>query len=155
MKYFEDATIGESIVFPQSYRLTEENIIAMGTEWDPIPIHTDAEAAKASIFGGLVASTVHLFAIATRLSRSGKDEWAVVSSLGMSDFKNHAPGYAGDVLQGRNTFTAKRVSRSKPDKGVVDYRCELHNQDGKILFEFFGAALYTLKGNKAVTSGGT
>ena len=74
MKYFEDAEIGKSLVFPETYRLTEENIVAMGREWDPIPIHTDREAAGASIFGGLVASTVHLFAIATRLSRSVKEE---------------------------------------------------------------------------------
>ena len=145
MKYFEDAEIGVSLVFPETYRLTEDNIIAMGREWDPIPIHTDKEAAKASIFGGLVASTVHLFAIATKLSRSVKEEWAVVSALGMSDFKNHAPGKAGDVLRGRNTFTGKRVSSSKPHLGVVDYMCELLNQDEIVLFEFSGAALYQLR----------
>ena len=145
MNYFEDAEIDRCIVFPETYRLTEENIVAMGREWDPIPIHVDREAAKASIFGGLVASTVHLFAITTRLCRSSKEEWAVVSSLGMKDFKNHAPGYAGYVLQCRNTFTGKRVSNSKPHLGVVDYKCELLNQDEKILFEFCGAALYELR----------
>ena len=145
MKYYEDAEIGRVLVFPESYTLTEENILAMGLEWDPIPIHTDIEAARASIFGGLVASTVHLFAIATKLSRTSNEEWAVVSSLGMSDFKNHAPGYAGYVLRGRNTFTAKRVSNSRPDLGVVDYKCELFNQEEKTLFEFSGAALYKLR----------
>ena len=145
MKYFEDAEIGNSLMFPETYKLTEENIVAMGKEWDPIPIHMDIEAARASIFGGIVASTVHLFAIATRLSRSYTEKWAVVSSLGMSEFKNHAPGYPDYVLHGRNTFTDKRVSRSKPNLGVIDYKCELLNQDEKILFEFCGAALYELK----------
>ena len=89
--------------------------------------------------------TVHLFAIATRLSRSYKEEWAVVSSLGMSEFKNHAPAYAGFEIEGRNTFTAKRPSRSKQGMGVVDYKCELFNQDNDLLFEFSGAALYRLR----------
>ena len=145
MKYFEDAEIGACTVFPATYTLTEDNILHMGREWDPIPIHTDKAAAEQSIFGGLVASTVHLFAIATKLSRSVKEEWAVVSSLGMRDLKNHAPGYPGDVLGGRNTFTAKRLSRSKPGFGVIDYRSELFNQDEKVLLELSGAALYRLK----------
>lgn len=53
----------------------------MEREWDPIPIHTEKDAARETIFGDIVASTVHLFAIATKLSRSSKEEWAVVSSL--------------------------------------------------------------------------
>jgi acyl dehydratase len=131
MKYFENIDIGKVQVFPEKYTLTEENILQMGKEWDPIPIHTDKEIAKRSVFGGLVASTVHLFAIATKLSRSQKEEWAVVSALGMSDFISHAPGYSGYVLEGKNTSTGKRVSSSRPNMGVVDYKCELVNQDGK------------------------
>lgn len=145
MKYYEDVEVGKVQVFPERYELSEINILSMGKEWDPIPIHTDKEAAKHSIFGDLVASTVHLFAIATKLSRSYKEEWAVVSSLGMSDFKNHAPGYAGYVLVGRNTFTDKRVSKSNPELGIVDYKCELVNQEELLLFEFSGAALYQLQ----------
>lgn len=95
------------------------------------------------MFGDLIASTVHLFAIATMLSRSYKEEWAVVSSLGMNVFKNHAPGYAGYILERRNAFTSKRVSSSRP--GLVNYKCELHNQNGKLLFEFSSAALYRLR----------
>ena len=147
MKYFEDAEIGASIVFPGTYTLTEENILTMGRDWDPIPIHIDKAAAEQSIFGGLVASTVHLFAIATKLSRSAKEEWAVVSSLGIRDLLNHAPGYPGDVLGGRNTFTAKRESKSKPGLGIIDYRSELFNQDDRVLLEVSGAALYRLRGD--------
>ena len=145
MKYFEDIKVGQVYISPERYTLTEENILEIGKQWDPIPIHMDKKAAKNSVFGDLVASTVHLFAIATKLSRSYKEEWAVVSSLGMSDFRNHAPGYSGYILEGRNTFTNKRVSGSRPDMGVVDYKCELVNQDDKILFSFSGAALYKLK----------
>jgi acyl dehydratase len=147
VKYYEDIEIGAGLEFPEAYSLTEENILAMGREWDPIPIHTDKAVAEASIFGGLVASTVHLFAIATKLSRSVEQEWAVVSSLGMSDFKNHAPGYTGDILRGRNIFTSKRVSKSNQELGVVDYRCELLNQKDEVVFEFSGAALYQLRGD--------
>lgn len=145
MKYFEDIEIGKAQVFPERYTLTEENILEMGKEWDPIPIHTDKHAAEQSVFGGLVASTVHLFAIATRLSRSSREEWAVVSALGMNDFKSLAPGYPGYELQGRNTFVDKRISTSRPDMGVVHYKCELVNQHDTLLFEFSGAALYKLR----------
>ena len=145
MKYFDDVVIGDHAIFPEKYLLSDENIIEVGAEWDPIPIHVDKEAAKNSYFGGLVASTVHLFAIATKLSRTRKDEWAVISALGITNMLSHAPGKPGDILYGCNTFTDKRVSKSKPNLGVVGYKCELFNQNDQLLFEFSGSALYKLK----------
>ena len=144
MKFFENAEIDERMIFPGRYKLTEENIIQMGQDWDPYPFHTDPQAAKATIFGGLVASTVHLFAIATKLHHTSTEKWAAVSSLGISEMKNHLPGYVGDVIECHNTFTDKRISSSRPGLGVLSYRSELFNQDQKILFEFSGAALYQM-----------
>jgi acyl dehydratase len=145
VKYFEDCVIDERIIFPGRYELTEQNIVLMGQEWDPQPFHTDPKAAESTIFGGLVASTVHLFAIATKLSHTATEKWAAVSSLGISEMKNHSPGYVGDIIECHNTFTDKRISRSRPKLGVLSYHSQLFNQDQKILFEFSGAALYQMR----------
>jgi acyl dehydratase len=57
MRYYDDFEVGEVTVYPGRYTLTEENILAVGKEWDPYPFHTDPEAAKDTFYGGLVACT--------------------------------------------------------------------------------------------------
>jgi acyl dehydratase len=50
--YFEDFVTGD--VFERgSSTVTEEEIVAFATQWDPFTFHTDPEAAKSSAFGGL------------------------------------------------------------------------------------------------------
>ena len=81
MRYYED--------IPRDYRcivgtfvLSEAAIIDFASAWDPQPFHTDPEAARASVFGGLVASSAHLFAICTRLFFDHADPIRVVAMLG-------------------------------------------------------------------------
>ena len=45
------------------WTLLAEDIIEFARQWDPQPFHIDEEAAKKSIYGGLTASSLHLFAI--------------------------------------------------------------------------------------------
>ncbi|HYM02791.1 MAG TPA: MaoC/PaaZ C-terminal domain-containing protein, partial [Stellaceae bacterium] len=51
-RYFEDFRVGEVIELG-SRSLSEESIIGFAREYDPQPFHTDPEAAKHSVFGGL------------------------------------------------------------------------------------------------------
>ncbi len=67
MKYFEHFTLGLEAEAPGKHIVTEEEIIEFGTRWDSQPFHVDPEAAKDSLFGGLVACSVHLFAMAIGL----------------------------------------------------------------------------------------
>lgn len=53
MRHFEDFEVGVVTVYPGRYTLTEENILAVGREWDPYPFHTDPEAAKVSFYASL------------------------------------------------------------------------------------------------------
>ena len=53
--YWEDIEIGTKRDLG-TYTFTEEEIIRFATKYDPQVIHTDPEAAKDSIFGGLIAS---------------------------------------------------------------------------------------------------
>src|SRR5690606_29128939 len=64
--YFEDLNIGHHIR-TGSYTVSAEEIISFATQYDPQPMHMDAEAAKHSIFGELVASGWHTLAITMRL----------------------------------------------------------------------------------------
>jgi acyl dehydratase len=142
MKYFEDSIINEKRVFPATYELTEEEIVRVGTEWDPQPFHVDKEAAEASHFGGLVACSTHLFGISSKLCSLDTAPWAAVSALGFTDVKLHAPARPGDVLSLRATCMSKRESQSKPDLGIVQHHTELINQNDEVVFSYVSAALH-------------
>lgn len=140
MRYYEDLTVGATSKGTGTYLVTEEEIVEVGRRWDPQPFHTDPVAAAASPFGGLVASSVHLFAMANSVAVKG-DPTAAVSSLGFNDMVNHAPARPGDVLRTRSTVQARRLSRSRPGLGVVETLVELINQDDVTVFSFVNAAL--------------
>ena len=56
--FFEDFTIGETNVLG-AYAFERDAIIAFARLYDPQPFHLDEDAAKATIYGGLVASGWH------------------------------------------------------------------------------------------------
>ena len=146
MNYYEDIAVGQELDYPGRYELTAEGIIRFAAEWDPQPYHLDEEAAKQSIFGGLVASSVHLFAITSRLYHSDKMKWAMVSALGMREVRNNAPGRPGDRLAVRSVCIAKRPSSSRPGLGIVELDLKLLNQKGEVLYSFISANLMRMRG---------
>lgn len=142
MRYLEDFVVGEELDYVGHYEVTKEEIVAMGEKWDPQPFHVDEEAAKDSLFGGLVASSTHLFAIAVKLGNMGDGEpTAAVSALGFHEVKVLAPARPGDVLRTRGRCIENRVSRSRPGCGVMTIQCELVNQRDEIVFTYTSAAL--------------
>src|SRR5262245_15682871 len=127
MRYYEDFEVGATWTCPTTYEVTADEIMEMGRRWDPQPFHTDPEAAAASPFGGLVASTVHLIGIITKIGMEA-DPVAAVSNLGMTDLVNHTPARPDDVLTFDLTTLDKRLSSSRPGVGVIRFRTLLRNQ---------------------------
>ncbi len=145
MTYYEDIVIGDTVTFPGRYFVTQENIIALASEWDPFPFHVDPQAAKETFYGGLVASTVHLFAITVKLGHSAVQRIAALSSLGIDELRNHAPAYAGDVLECHCIYLDKRPSKSRPGEAILKSKAELYNQEGKLLFSYVTSALIQMR----------
>ncbi len=64
--YFDDLRVGQRFV-SGVHRIDEEQIKAFAIQFDPQPFHLDAEAARGTLFAGLVASGWHTAAISMRL----------------------------------------------------------------------------------------
>ena len=143
MRYFDYFEAGREEAFAISHTITQEEIVEFGQRWDPQPFHIDPVAAKDSIFGGLVASSVHLFAIAVKLGTCHPQEQraAAVSALGFTNMHLKTPARVGDTLSLRIRVIDSRESNSKPDVGIVQMYHELYNQHGDIVFVFDDAFL--------------
>ena len=95
--HFDDISVGYASVVGE-YRLEESEIIEFAERWDPQPFHIDEKAANESVFGGLVASSLHLFAICTRLFFDHEDNIQILAMLGKDEIRIHNPARAGDTL---------------------------------------------------------
>jgi acyl dehydratase len=134
LKYYEDYVLGKTLNIPVTYTVTEEEIISMASKWDPQPFHIDREAAKESIFGGLVASSAHIIPIFIWLGQQEGIRTAAVSALGFEDMRPLAPIRPGDVLSYQYECTEKRLSRSRPGIGIVKCTGRMSNQHGELVF---------------------
>lgn len=132
MLYFEDLELGRRSAVGR-YLLTREEAIAFASRWDPQPFHVDEDAAARSIYAGLTASSLHLFAICTRLFFDWDARIAILAMLGKDAVRFPSPARPGDELHYSTECTDKRESRSKLDRGIVTLADELRNPRGEIV----------------------
>jgi acyl dehydratase len=110
-----------------------EQIKAFAQQFDPQPFHLDAEAAKGSLFGGLVASGWHTAAVTMRLLvESGLPLAGGIIGAG-AEISWPNPTRPGDVLQVESEILELRPSRSRPDRGIATIRSETRNQRGEVV----------------------
>ncbi|MFK7975736.1 MAG: MaoC/PaaZ C-terminal domain-containing protein [Halioglobus sp.] len=133
--YFEDHNVGESVNCG-SLEVMAEDVIAFARQWDPQPWHIDEAAAKASVFGGLTACSAHIFSMYSISSPQWENGRAMqaIASLGFDEMRMLAPVYAGDTLRCVTTTDAARISKSRPDCGIVVYASQLINQNEQVVF---------------------
>ncbi|MDM5180349.1 MaoC family dehydratase [Massilia sp. DJPM01] len=130
--YFEDFYVGQEIGLG-SRTVSEEEIIAFATQFDPQPFHVDHDAAKASIFGSVIASGWHTCSMMMRMVVDGL--WCASSSMGspgLDKVRWPQPVRAGDTLTVTYITTALKPSNSRPDRGVVWSTWRAVNQHGEV-----------------------
>lgn len=141
-RYFEDYVVGETIEYGD-YLVTEAEIVEFASRYDPQPFHIDPQAAKDTIYGGLIASGWMTGSIMMRLmvdhfisARSS------MGSPGLDEVRWIKPVRAGDRLKVRVTIETARRSESKPDRGVILAHQRAINQHGEIVMTIKGMGMY-------------
>ncbi len=132
-RYFEDYVVGTVHGFG-SITVEEAEVIEFGRRFDPQPFHTDAEAARQSIYGNLIASGWHTAGLMMRLLvEHYLSPGASLGSPGVDELRWLKPVRPADVLSVRVTVVEAAVSRSKPDRGLVRSQVEVLNQHGEVV----------------------
>jgi acyl dehydratase len=131
-RYFEDYRVG-AVYHYGAITVDEAEVIAFATKFDPQDIHVDPEAAARGPFGGLIASGWHTAAMTMRLFADNYlSTVASLASPGIDELRWTRPVRPGDTLNIRVTILDAKVSRSKPDRGVVRTLIEVLNQDDEL-----------------------
>src|SRR6202140_2819805 len=114
--YLEDFHVGQRFT-SATHVIDTAQIKAFARQFDPQPFHLDEEAAKGTLFGGLVASGWHTAALTMRLQvESGLPiAGGIVGIEGEMSWPR--PTRPGDVLSVVSEIEEVTPSRSRPDRG--------------------------------------
>ncbi|MGM0384320.1 MAG: MaoC/PaaZ C-terminal domain-containing protein [Thermodesulfobacteriota bacterium] len=134
-RYFEDITDGEYLDC-QAVSVTREDIIAFAKKFDPQPFHMDEDAASKSIFGGLIASSLHILSACTRTVVEAQGNVAILSGVGMDETKMFNPVRPDDILYVEAWWTNLKRSRRNPNHGLAAIQCKVTNQKGDPVIEY-------------------
>ena len=133
-RYAEDYKPGDVFELG-SYEVTRDEIIEFSRTYDPFSFHVDDEAAKRTVFAGLIASGWLTALVWLRLMHQTFISYeTTLGSPGHEEMNWPRPVRPGDRLQGRVEIKESRVSKSKPDLGFVRYTATLINQRGEQVF---------------------
>lgn len=144
--HFDDLTVGFGFE-TGSKTLSREEIVHFAAQWDPQPFHLDEDAARASPFGGLIASGFHTLLTAFTLTLEA-EIWneASMGSPGMEEIRWRVPVRPGDTLRVRGTVLESSPSRSRPDRGRTRIGYEVINQEGVIVMSYVCTHILRRKG---------
>jgi acyl dehydratase len=126
---FEDLVVGETRR-SKTLTITEDEIVAFAKSYDPQWFHTDPQAAKASVFGEVVASGIHVLALWRRLDHSINADIDFVCGVGWEHVRLKRAVRAGDVVYVTSEIISLEPSRSGKDRGTAVTRYALLTEDG-------------------------
>jgi acyl dehydratase len=121
-RYLEDFEPGQTFGSGR-IRIDADRIKSFAAEFDPQPFHVDETAATNSIFRGLAASGWHTAAITMRLLvESDLKVAGGIVGAGFDELRWPRPVRPGDELRVESEVLEVRVSKSRPDQGVIKVR---------------------------------
>lgn len=99
------------------------------------PIYFSSLHAKAAGYKGIMVHPMFVFATAIGLSVEDLSE-AGGPFLGVEDIQFCQPVYPGDTIAANSVVVSRRVTKSRPGWGVVEWRTQAVNQNGELVIEF-------------------
>lgn len=132
-RYWEDYEVGNRYPLG-STSFTEQEIVDFAKLYDPQGFHVDAELARGSMFGGIIASGWQVCAKLMRLFVDNYlDKRTALGSPGVDEIRWLKPVRPGDTLTAWVECVAKIPSRSKPALGIIHESWHATNQKGELV----------------------
>ena len=144
-RYFEDYPVGEVAVVG-TFSVSREQIVEFARQYDPQPFHLDEDAALAGPFGGLAASGWQTAALMMREVVDGfLDPASSLGSPGLDELRWLAPLRPDVTMTVGIEVLDKRVSASRPDRGILHSRMTVTDPDGLVVLSALAVSMIRLR----------
>ena len=128
-RWFEQFSVGQTFEHEIRRSVTEaDNMWFSNATCNPAALHIDYEYCKSTEFGRPLINSIFTLGLVIGLSVQETTLGTTVANLGMSDTRFPAPVFAGDTIRSRTTVKEMRVSRSRPNAGIVTFVHQGYNQ---------------------------
>lgn len=135
-RYYDDFVVGSVIEHSLSKTIFESdnNIFSLLT-MNAHPVHTNLDYASGSEHGRILVVGTLVFSLAVGITVpdiSGK----AIANLDYTEVRHLHPVFVNDTIYVRSEVLAKRLSHSKPDRGIVFVESTAYNQAGTAVLSF-------------------
>ena len=132
---FEDLAVGETRR-SSARTVSEAEMVEFARRYDPQWFHADAEAARGSHFGEVIASGVFVLAIWRQLDHEINADVDFVCGLGFDEFRLETALRPGDTIYTTSRILSLEPSRSGKPRGTAVTYYELRNQREEVVLRF-------------------
>jgi acyl dehydratase len=135
--YYEDFEVGAVLAHRLTRTVTQtDNILFSSMTLNPQPLHIDAHfCATETEWGRPLMNSLFTLGLMIGIAVNDLTLGTTIGNLGMSEVRFPAPLFEGDTIRVTTEVAAKRVSRSRPDAGIVDLIHRAYRQDEVLVAE--------------------
>jgi len=139
---YDSCEVGAVIVHALRRTVTEtDNLLICTLTHNPQPLHLDAEYAAGTEFGRIVVNGVFTFGLMVGVSVADTTLGTLVANLGYDAVVMPKPVFVGDTLNCETSVVDKRLSKSRPEAGLVVFEHRAFNQRGELVCQCRRTAL--------------
>ena len=132
--YLEEFVVGR--VFQHTLRKTvteSDNMLFSVMTLNPQPLHIDFDFAAKSEWGKPLVNSLFTLGLMIGISVNDITVGTTVANLGMKETVFPHPVFHGDTIRVETTVVSVRESKSKPDRGIVEFEHRAYNQNGDLV----------------------
>jgi acyl dehydratase len=130
--YFEEFEVGMEFDHALTRTVTEmDNVLFTALTHNPQPLHLDAEFAKGTEFGQRLVNSLFTLGLVIGISVGDTTLGTTIANLGMTDCRFANPVFHGDTIRVKSVVKDMRVSKSRPNAGLVVFEHYGFNQRGE------------------------
>ncbi len=133
-KYFEELEVGWEIIHQPSRTVTEtDNLLFTTMTHNTQPLHLDKEFGESTEYGKIVVNSMFTLGLVVGLSVSDTTLGTTHGNLGFESVTFPNPVFIGDTITVSTQVLSRRLSKSKPDRGIVAFKHTGTKQDGLVV----------------------
>ncbi|EKF41043.1 MaoC-like dehydratase [Nitratireductor indicus C115] len=132
--YLEEFQPGQVFQHPLRKTVTEsDNMLFSVMTLNPQPLHIDFDFAAKSEWGKPLVNSLFTLGLMIGISVHDTTLGTTVANLGMTDTSFPHPVFHGDTIRVETEVKSVRASKSKPDRGIVEFEHRAYNQDDQLV----------------------
>jgi acyl dehydratase len=132
--YFDDLEVGQHFAHPIRRTVTEtDNILFSALTYNPQPLHIDRHFAAATEWGQPLMNSLFTLGLMIGIAVNDTTVGTIIANLGMTEVRFPHPLFQGDTVSVTTEVITKRVSRSRPNAGIVEFEHKAFNQNGDMV----------------------